>query len=126
MKNEEQILSGEFQYGLLDVSSYKAQIADIISISVKKVYQSTEVVNKEIAGYSVLDGLLSVYVKAAVNTFDDKCSNYDKLILKALPETVVLSNQSLYQNSMAICLYISKLSDSNAMLLFHRLNGNSI
>jgi dGTPase len=126
MKHEEQILTGQFDKGLLDVSSYKAQIADIISISVKNVYQSQEVINKEIAGYKVLTGLLSVFVKAAVSTFEGKQTNYDRLILKALPETVTISNQSLYENVMAICLFISKLSDSNAMLLYHRLNGNSI
>lgn len=126
MKHEAQILAGDFKQGLLDVSSYKAQIADIISISVKNVYQSVEVINKEIAGYNVLDGLLSAYVKVAINTFNNKCTNYDKLILKALPETVKLSDESLYQNIMAVCLHISKLSDTNAMLLFHRLSGNSI
>ena len=126
IKNEEHILEGNFDQGLLDVSNYKAQIADIITLSVKKVYQSTEVINKEMAGYKVLDGLLSVFVKAATNMYSGNLSNYDKLVLKALPETVKLSNTTLYANIMAVCLFISKLSDSNAMLLFHRINGNSI
>ena len=126
IENEEHILEGDFDQGLLDVSNYKAQIADIITLSVKKVYQSTEVINKEMAGYKVLDGLLSVFVKAATNMYSGNLSNYDKLVLKALPETVKLSNTTLYANIMAVCLFISKLSDSNAMLLFHRINGNSI
>ena len=126
IENEEHILEGDFDQGLLDVSNYKAQIADIITLSVKKVYQSTEVINKEMAGYKVLDGLLSVFVKAATNMYSGNLSNYDKLVLKALPETVKLSNTALYANIMAVCLFISKLSDSNAMLLFHRINGNSI
>ncbi|RZN83708.1 MAG: deoxyguanosinetriphosphate triphosphohydrolase [Winogradskyella sp.] len=126
MKNEEQILAGEFETGLLDVSSYKAQISDIIAISIKKVYQSSEVVNKEIAGYKVLEGILSVLGKAASNLYSGNLSSYDKLILKTLPETVSLSNNSLYDNLIAICLYVSKLSDSNAMLLYHRISGNSI
>ena len=126
IENEEHILKGNFNQGLLDVCNYKAQIADIITLSVKKVYQSTEVINKEMAGYKVLDGLLSVFVKAATNMYSGNLSNYDKLVLKALPETVKLSNHTLYENIMAVCLFISKLSDSNAMLLFHRINGNSI
>lgn len=126
MANEETILKGEFDTGLLDISSYKAQIKDIIDISIKNVYQSTEVVNKEIAGYKILEGLLDVLVKTAANSYFNKLSSYDKLILKALPQTVKLSNESLYENIMAICLYVSKLSDTNAMLLFHRLNGDKI
>ena len=90
------------------------------------MYQSQEVVNKEIAGYKVLEGLLSTYIKAATNVYLGNVSAYDKLVIKALPKTVNLSNSSLYDNIMAICLHISKLSDTNAMLLYHRLNGNSI
>ena len=124
--NEDRILSGEFDTGLLDVCSYQAQISDIIDISIKNVYESSEVINKEIAGYKVLDELLNVLVKVAANSYFGKLSNYDKLIIKALPETVKLANASLYDNIMAICLHISKLSDTNAMLLFHRFKGNSI
>ena len=126
MDNEEAILSGVFDKALLDVSKYKAQIRDIIDISVKNVYQSTEVVNKEVAGYKVLDGLLSIYIKAASNSYSGSLSHYDKLILKLLPETTNLFNASLYDNVMAICLFISKLSDSKAMQLYHRLKGTSI
>ncbi|MCC1484354.1 deoxyguanosinetriphosphate triphosphohydrolase [Winogradskyella immobilis] len=126
MENEEEILSGNFKTGLLDVSRYKAQISDIIAISIKNVYQSNEVINKEIAGYEVLNGLLKVFGKAAYHSYNGELSNYDKLVLKALPETVKLDNTSLYQNVMAVCLFVSKLSDSNAMLLYHRLKGNLI
>ncbi|TCK65033.1 dGTPase [Winogradskyella wandonensis] len=126
MNNEDKILSGDFDTGLLDVSRYKAQIKDIIDISIKNVYQSTEVVDKEIAGYKVLEGLLSVFVNTASNVFNNTLSSYDSLVLKMLPETVKLSNTSLYDNLMAICLYISKLSDSNAMLLYHKIRGNTI
>ncbi|MFD1062842.1 deoxyguanosinetriphosphate triphosphohydrolase [Winogradskyella litorisediminis] len=126
MENEKAILNGEFDTGLLDISSYKAQIKDIIDISIKNVYESEEVINKEIAGYKVLDGLLSTYVGAAINVYSGDISTYDKLVLKTLPKTVSLSNDALYDNVMAVCLFISKLSDSNAMALFHRLNGISI
>ncbi|MCB0469052.1 MAG: dGTPase, partial [Aequorivita sp.] len=50
IENEEEILRGTFSEALLDRSQYKAQIADIIKISIEKVYQSTEVMEKEIAG----------------------------------------------------------------------------
>ncbi|WP_411765941.1 deoxyguanosinetriphosphate triphosphohydrolase [Winogradskyella sp. A3E31] len=126
MTHEDEILKGDFQYALLDVSSYKAQISDIIAISIKNVYQSKEVIHKEIAGYEVLNGLLKVMTKLASSKYNGQLSSYDKLILQTLPETVTLSDQSLYNNLLSICLFISKLSDSNAMLLFHRLKGNTI
>ena len=124
MTHEADILEGKFETALLDVSNYKAQIKDIIDISVKNVYESKEVINKEIAGYEILNHLLRSYGKMAFNCFEDNRSNYDKLLLNILPETVKMTNDSLYQNLMAICLYISKLSDTNAMLLHQKLKGN--
>ncbi|NRR92142.1 deoxyguanosinetriphosphate triphosphohydrolase [Winogradskyella undariae] len=123
MKHEEAILSGKFETGLLDVSQYKAQIKDIIDISINNVYRSKEVINKEIAGYQILNQLLESFGKMAFNYYDDNMSNYDKLLLSTLPEIVKLSNESLYENLLAICLYISKLSDTNAMLLHKKLQG---
>jgi dGTPase len=124
MKHEAAILAGEFETALLDVSKYKAQIKDIIDISVNNVYRSKEVINKEIAGYEILNQLLNAYGKMAFNCFENRMSNYDELLINVLPETVKLNNNSLYQNLMAVCLYISKLSDTNAMLLHQKLKGN--
>ncbi|MBC3846042.1 deoxyguanosinetriphosphate triphosphohydrolase [Winogradskyella echinorum] len=124
MKHEDEILTGKFETALLDVSQYKAQIKDIINISVKNVYQSKEVINKEIAGYEILNQLLNAFGKMAFNYFEGNISNYDKLLLNILPKTVKLKNGSLYQNLLAVCLYISKLSDTNAMLLHKKLKGN--
>ncbi|WP_179316456.1 deoxyguanosinetriphosphate triphosphohydrolase [Winogradskyella undariae] len=123
MKHEEAILSGKFETGLLDVSPYKAQIKDIIDISINNVYRSKEVINKEIAGYQILNQLLESFGKMAFNYYDDNMSNYDKLLLSTLPETVMLNTDSLYKNLLAVCLYISKLSDTNAMLMHKKLQG---
>ncbi|WP_412561817.1 deoxyguanosinetriphosphate triphosphohydrolase [Winogradskyella sp. MIT101101] len=124
MKNEEAILNGEFETALLDVSQYKAQIKDIIDLSVKNVYRSKEVINKEIAGYEILNQLLNAYGKLAFNYYEGRLSNYDKLLLNLIPETVKLGEESLYDNLLNICLYVSKLSDTNAMLLHQKLKGN--
>lgn len=124
MKHEDAILAGKFETALLDVSQYKAQIKDIIDLSVTKVYCSKEVINKEIAGYEILNQLLNAYGKMAFNVFEDNCSNYDELLKNILPETVKLTNHSLYNNLLAVCLYISKLSDTNAMLLHQKLKGH--
>lgn len=124
MKNEEAILNGKFETALLDVSQYKAQITDIINLSIKKVYRSKEVINKEIAGYEILNQLLNAYGKLALNVYNDSLSNYDKLLQNLLPETVGLADESLYDNLLSVCLFISKLSDTNAMLLHKKLKGN--
>ncbi|WP_299128221.1 dGTP triphosphohydrolase [uncultured Winogradskyella sp.] len=123
MEHEEAILEGKFETALLDVSQYKAQIKDIINLSVKNIYNSEEVLNKEIAGYEILNQLLNAYGTLAQNYFDENLTSYDNLLLNLLPETVKLTHTSLYQNLISICLYLSKLSDTNAMLLYKKLKG---
>ncbi|WP_458627923.1 deoxyguanosinetriphosphate triphosphohydrolase [Winogradskyella sp. PC D3.3] len=123
MKHEEAILAGKFETALLDVSQYKAQIKDIINISIKNVYRSKEVINKEIAGYKILNQLLESFGDMALHYYENNMSNYDALLYSTLPETLKLSNESLYENLLAMCLYISKLSDTNAMLLHKKLQG---
>ena len=126
MKNEEAILAGTFSDGLLDKSKYEAQINDIIKLSVEKIYQSTEVVDKEIAGYGVLSTLLETYTSAVNNCFDNTASNYDKLILKGLPKTINIDQESLYERLLSVCHYISLLSDSQAIIQYRKIKGFSI
>lgn len=123
MKNEDAILSGEFNCALLDKSKYEAQIDDIIKISIEKIYQSTEVVDKEIAGYGVLNTLLNTYTNAVNNCYNHSASNYDKLILKGLPKTIKVKDDSLYNRLSSVCYYVSLLSDSKAILDYKKIKG---
>ena len=123
MNNEEEILTGNFPDALLDKCKYEAQINDIIKLSVSNVYQSKEVINKEIAGYEVITKLLETFIKAANNNFYNKASTYDKLILKTLPKNINIDSPSLYNRLLSICHFVASLSDSNAILTFKKLKG---
>ncbi|GGZ88831.1 deoxyguanosinetriphosphate triphosphohydrolase [Algibacter mikhailovii] len=125
MKHEEDILNGLFDSALLDKSKYEAQINDIIKISIEKIYQSTEVVDKEIAGYGVINTLLSTYTSAVNNCFNNTASNYDKLILKGLPDSINTSDTSMYNRLSSVCYYVSLLSDSKAILDYKKIKGIS-
>ncbi|MGC6432057.1 MAG: dGTP triphosphohydrolase [Jejuia sp.] len=125
MKHEDTILSGEFDCALLDKSKFEAQIKDIIKISVEKIYHSEEVIDKEIAGYQIINKLLIVYATAVNNNFNGTTSNYDKLILQRLPETINFNAPSLYERLLAVCHYVSLLSDSKAIQNFKKIEGFS-
>ena len=71
MTNEEDILKGDFNISLLDKSKYEAQINDIIKLSVEKIYQSKEVLEKEIAGYQIINTLLTTYTKSIQSNFEE-------------------------------------------------------
>ncbi|MFD2725120.1 deoxyguanosinetriphosphate triphosphohydrolase [Hyunsoonleella rubra] len=123
MRNEEAILNGTFDCALLDKSKFEAQIKDVIKISIENIYMSEEVVDKEIAGYQIINKLLSVYTSAVNNSFNGAASNYDKLILKRLPETINFGATSLYERLLAVCHYVALLSDSKAIRNFKKIEG---
>ena len=86
LANEEKILAGNFERSLLDKCKYEAQINDIINLSISKIYQSKEVVEKEVAGFRIIADLLDVFINALNNQHVGIASNFDLLILKLLPQ----------------------------------------
>lgn len=123
MANEEAILSGKFPFAIMDKSQYTAQMDDIIKISVKNVYQSKEVIEKEVVGYKVINSLLDVFCTAYNNKIENKESNYDKIVLKLLPERFQTEKESLYERLLHICHYISLLTDGKAIELYKLIKG---
>ncbi len=123
VENEEAILNGQFPYALMDKSKYKAQMDDIIKISIRNIYQSREVIEKEIVGYQIIQTLLDKFITAYNNKFNGNSSNYDNLILKILPEKHNLEKEDLYERLLHICHYVSLLTDGNALELYDTING---
>ena len=123
VENEEAILDGRFPYALTHKSKYKVQMDDIIKLSVKNIYQSREVIEKEIVGYQIIQTLLDKFITAFNNKFDGNSSNYDKLLLKMLPEKFLEEKDDLYSRLLHICHYVSLLTDGNALELYETING---
>ena len=118
IENEEAILQGKFHFALTDKSKYKAQMDDIIKLSVKNIYQSREVIEKELSGYQIINTLLDKFITAFNNNHEGKATNYDKLLLKILSEKHHLEKENLYDRLLHICHYISMLTDGKAVELF--------
>ncbi len=126
IENEEQILKGEFSVSLMDKSKFKAQIKDIIKISIEKIYKSKEVIDKEIAGYKILTTLLEAFTQAIENKYNGNSTHYDNLILEELKSSVNFSSSELYYPLMDCCSYIAGLTDGNALLTFNKLSGKNV
>ena len=121
LENEDIILQGKYNKSLLENSKYKAQMEDIISLSVKKIYQSKEVVEKEVIGYSVINALMKVFTQASVNKFYNKENSFDSVILKLVPEGVPIISDSLYKTLLNTTCFIASLSDGKAMEISNKL-----
>ena len=121
LENEKEILEGNFKYALLDKSKYKAQIEDVISLSIKNVYRSQEVLQKEIIGYKVISNLLNAFVNAAYNKFLNKESSFDKLLLRLIPEGTPLVKETLYLTILNATCFVASLSDGKAKELSKKI-----
>ena len=126
LNNEDSILNGTFDKSLLDKCKYEAQINDIIKISINKIYNSKEVIEKEVAGYRIIGDLLDVFINAVNNKYDGVATNYDKLIFNLLPEELNIIHNNLYDRIMAISSHVASMSDSYAMRLHKKITGNII
>ena len=124
MENENAILAGEFPFALMDKSQYKAQMNDIIQISIKNVYQSKEVIQKEVMGYKIINSLLDSFCTAYNKKENGTASNYDELLLKLLPERFQFQKESLYDRLLHICHFVSLLTDGKALELYKTIQAN--
>ncbi|WP_298503008.1 dGTP triphosphohydrolase [uncultured Maribacter sp.] len=124
--NEEAILNGTFHVSLLDKSAYAAQIKDIITLSVNKVYKAQEVIEKEIAGYKIISDILDAYSSALINEKEDNASNYDTLMISTLPKFYQQTKVSTYNILLNTCCYVASLSDSAAVHIHNKIMGKQL
>lgn len=123
ISNEKAILEGTFQDSLLTKSKYKAQIDDIIAISVKNIYRSREVIDKEITGFRMISDILNTYVLALMGQKEGKASAYDKLLIKTLPGIYRSTEGTVYEILLNAACFVASLSDSGAVQVHRKITG---
>ncbi|MBT6448539.1 MAG: dNTP triphosphohydrolase [Flavobacteriaceae bacterium] len=122
IKNEEALLNGEYPKSILENSVFKAQMKDIIDISIEKVYKSEEVIEKELKGYQVIHHLLNVFVKAAVNNQQNKTTAFDELALACIPKSYIHKEEDLYKQLLDISCFIASLTDGKALEWYKKMS----
>lgn len=128
---EENMCKGNFDKALTDIIPSAKALADISSVSVQKIYRSKVVLEKEAAGFQVLEGLLSIFSKALYNHFyqPDSFSGQDKSVLRLLPEDFPMKGWggevNPYQMLRSLIDFISGMTDKYALNLYRKVNGIS-
>ncbi len=126
MTFEEDILKGNFHVPLLDKSTFKTEIADIIRLSKDRMYFSPEVVEKEIAGYRILSDILEVYAGAMIRQVKGKATSYDGLILRTLPDDYRQMTLSTYGLLLQASCFVASLSDRAAVHIHNKITGGNL
>tara|TARA_R110002012_G_scaffold114079_1_gene260297 strand:- start:108463 stop:109818 length:1356 start_codon:yes stop_codon:yes gene_type:complete len=128
--NEEDILTGKFDSSLMSQVPSKRVLRDIIEVSVQKIYRSHLVLQTEVVGHRVLEGLLEEFLGAAIAQKGiEESSKKDLTVFRLLPETyqeLITDTASLYEISLICIDYISGMTDRYAINLYRKLKGISL
>jgi dGTPase len=130
LDEETAILSGSFDQALADHCTSKSGLKEIISVSIKKIYQARQVVEIEAAGHEVLPGLLEEFTTAGEYIMLGKKSRKYQNLKHLLPEGTGKSIQEQPSNTYAmlreILDFISGLTDRHALSLYRKIKGMSL
>lgn len=132
IENESGILKGSFDSALTDQIPSRQVLSKIEKLSIDKIYRSGQVLEREAAGFKVIDGLLEVFTQAVYNRIFDSnhYSAKQRSIIRLLPEETISSLETpkitVYQALLIVTDFISGLTDSYALSLYRKINGISI
>lgn len=117
------ILKGSFNASLIDLieDPFRSIMKKIEALSVKKIYNYNSVVQKEVAGYKVIGGLLEEFVPAYLNND----SHYHSKIVKLIPKQFQTKKTDDYSKIQTVLDFVSGMTDLYAVELFRNIKGIS-
>ncbi len=126
---EEEALTGKFDHSLADVIPAKDYLEEIKKVSIQKIYRCRSVLEREAAGFTVINGLLEAFVPAVVKVQNSTLSKKEEVCYRLLPEDSkyeIESAPNLYLALRSLLDFISGLTDSSAMNLYRKIKGISL
>lgn len=125
-KYEEEMLAGSFDKDLTSLIPSASALKEIIDLSIKRIYQSKLVLEKEAGGYEVIDNLIEAFATATYATYFDTALPKHKSILRLLPEEYevqLAQPHSLYETLQIVIDFVSGLTDTHAVRLYKTIKG---
>lgn len=121
VKNEEAILDGSFTGSLIDniPELEHGGYRRCAELSYRRLYNSSEVVDIEIAGNRIITFLLEKLIHAVI--FPEL--NYSRLLLSRVPEQYEVHSENLFHRIQAVVDHVSAMTDVYALDLYRKLNG---
>ena len=127
LDEEKNILSGRFENELISQIKRANALKRIKDISVAKIYKSRSVVEREVAGYEVLGGLLDTFIDSYNEAYEGKISSKNKSVFALIPGRIGDDiPDDLYLRLLRIIDFVSGMTDSFAVSLFRKIKGISL
>ncbi len=125
-ENEEKMLDGSFDSALTSLIPSAETLDLIIKLSIDKIYQSKQVLEREAGGHEVIDHLMEAFVVAAYYSKFEEAKPKHSSTLRLLPEEYLVQLDgeiSVYETVQIIVDFISGLTDSHAVRLYQTIKG---
>jgi dGTPase len=127
LDEERNIIRGNFKDDLISVIKSGDTLKIIKNVSVEKIYNYRSVVEREVAGYEVLGGLLDTFTHSYNEAYTGKISNRSRVVFNLLPQRIRENiPDELYLRLLRIIDFVSGMTDSFAVSLFRKIKGISL
>jgi dGTPase len=103
-------------------SQFVEQLKVIERFSIDKIYNHQTVLEKEIAGYKVIAGLLEEFVPAVL---EENKSHYNEKLIKLMPGQYQIQSEDTYSNVQTVLDFVSGMTDLYAVELYRKIKGIS-
>ena len=124
VENEEKILRGQLHGSLIDNIDSREQKAyrDCVNLSYSKIYTAPEVVDVELAGYTIITSLMSMFIHAVCHPNQ----SYSRLLLSKIPSQYEVGADTFFEKIQGVLDHISGMTDVYALDLYRKLKGESL
>ena len=123
LEHEEELLEGRLERSLIDFLPLREMelVKKIDTFSVRHIYNHRSVVEIEIAGYTVIGGMLAAFFGAVL----DPASSKSKKLLQLISRQYVITGQPgrLYQDTQSVVDFIAGMTDLYAVDLYRKITG---
>jgi len=122
-REQEALLQGTLNESLTDlipepyITAWKA----IEKISVERIYNFSSVIQKEVAGYKIMAGLLEEFVPALIHNN----THYYKKLVKLIPKQYHTDLTDIYSRTQSVLDFVSGMTDLYAVDLYRNIKGIS-
>ncbi len=122
--NYDAIMDGSFEGSLIKSISEQCALAykKCSTVAVTEIYNSSEVVEIELAGHKILTTLLDTFIDAVM--FPEK--SYSKQLLQRIPDQYDVRVNNKYLRVLSVIDFISGMTDIYALDLYRVITGISL
>lgn len=124
-ENHDAIMAGKLDKDLKSCLDQETQnhLKIIKNESVKAIYNYKTVVEKEIAGYRIIGGLLEEFIPAVLGQNQNK--HYNDKLLQLIPMQFTPTSSDDYSKILSVLDFLSGMTDLYAVELYRKIKGIS-